>query len=186
MDIDDDLDDVYDNDSVPYAAYVDGTMVVDGVCVGIYNAAGDTAVLTDSEVTVDDELNLIVAVKDSTGMTAADFSGDYISCQFGIDTSDDSHWTTRLATTANGAAGDIDFAILSDSTGSTGSGTVDFTIEDSGRVTQTTDAEYGMLRSDAGFWFLTDEDDSDDDITIMVSIEKGSGLDVSTLDGTYI
>ncbi len=186
VDLDEDVDGNYDDGSMAYAVYADGTMVIDTVCQGIMNADEDTAVLTDSELSVDTEINLILAVRDSSGMTAADFTGDYISCQFGIDTSDDSHWTTRLSTTGNGAAGDIDFTILSDSNGDSGTGTVDFTIADSGRLTQTTDSEYGMLRSDAEFWFLTDEDDSDDDINIIVSVKKGSGLDASILQGTYI
>ena len=182
---DDDLDGSYDEGSQPYSVYVDGTMVVGGTCKGILNAAEDTAVLTDSEVSTSDELNLVMAIRDSTGMTVADFNGDYISCQFGIDTSDGSHWTTRLAITGNGN-GTANWAILSDSGSGSGSGIINYTTEDSGRFTQTSDDEYGMLRSDGAVWFLTDEDVSNDNIHLMVSVKKGTGLDESILNGTYI
>jgi len=187
LDVDEDLDDDYDEDSVPYAAYADGTMTVDSVNNGVFNAASDTAILSDADV-ADDEGSIIMAIKNGSGRTNASFTGDFVACQFGFDWNDKSHWTSRVAVTSAGD-GTGTYSILADSSGSSGSGAIAYDMFDArGRFELTTFEEEGMLRQDGAVWFMSDysDDDSDNEYSLMVGVKKGSGLDASIFSGTYI
>jgi hypothetical protein len=183
-----DGDDAYDDETQPYQAYTDGTLIIGSVIQGAYNAAGDTAALADAEVSSSESLTLSMVVKDGSGMAASDFSGDYLAARFEVDTADSSKTTTLMNVTGNGD-GTGSYTIVSDSDGSTGSGSLPSTMAPSGtgRFTVTTPGgdENGMLRSDGEFWLSVDTDGTDDTLGIMAGLRKGSGLSESTLSGTY-
>lgn len=178
-----------------YTAYVDGTVSFDGDIEGVMSADGNILAVADTDyIDPDNRAMLALAIKNSTGLTNSVMSGEYMAFQFQSDKLGNA--VTRQIGISSPGDGTADFEMLADSKDVSNVGTTGtrvYSIEPSGKMTLDPIPpgpvdDLGMVSKDGSVWFViepADPGDSSGTVAFIVGIRKGSGLDNSTLSGTY-
>ncbi|MDH3975641.1 MAG: hypothetical protein OEV42_15290 [Deltaproteobacteria bacterium] len=118
---------------------------------------------------------------DSNCMSNATLNGTYVINQFG---NDPNPWSARKEFVFNGN-GYVNWSTLSDSNGSTASGSTTYTVAMDGTLTFA-NGDRGHVSTDGLRFSTADTDNTDNTIHLMVGMKKGSTLNNGTLIGSYI
>jgi predicted small secreted protein len=157
-----------------YTVAADGEldMVVTGLSkdfAGNVSADGNIILILDTED--DGEVLMMVGVKTSSGMDAADFSGDYQMNLFNCDAS--GAFTSRVDISADGA-GKLSAEILAASDNDLSEQPdMGYTVDSDGTLTITGSDNIGQLSSDGEVFVLVDADaSSDGEVALLIGIKK--------------
>ena len=126
--------------------------------------------LQDVEDPNDNEVLLMVGLKETTGADVSLLSGSYRLNMLGGG-NDDSNWTTSVNATADGA-GNISSTIIADSAGDTGSNNITYTVNADGTMDITGSNDTGIISSDGDIFILVNTRDDDDDVMLGIGIKN--------------
>lgn len=169
------------NSSGSYTVASDGLLSA-GFDIGQLSPNAD--IFSFVKATTIDDVELIVGVKESTGMSNADLSGIYIVHSFGVDPD---HYSTRILLDCDGVGNCTD-VVLSDSNGLTGSGSGTYSINAIGEITynHSSGTLAGQLSSDGSFFILNDiVAGGGPNYGFVVGVKQGSGYTNASLNGSY-
>jgi hypothetical protein len=167
------------SESNSYSVSADGTFRIDSQelgnsITGQLSADGELGCYVDADSI--NGINFGFAVKRSTGMTNADFTGTYIMSQIVFSPDPVSN---LIQITADGAG---NFSYQQLPPGDSGSGT--YSVADDGRVTISGEADtHGQLSYDGGVFLFVDT--SSDYPHIAVGIQQSSGMSDIDFSGIY-
>lgn len=162
----DDSDGSTDSGSLTYTVEDDGTLSVDGATVGQLSSDGNVFTIIDAEF-ADNDVSLQIGLKQSSNFSNNSLKGDYIVEEIGVDST---HWTGRVAMTFDGD-GNGTWQQFDDSKHATGSGTLTYSVTDSG-VLSIDGTEVGQIGMDTNVFMIVDSDVTDSDLSLHIGIKK--------------
>lgn len=165
-----------------YASYTDGALICFGGR-GAVNAAGDTFLLADTTQGAPPEIKVSVGIIEGTTMDNGSLNGEYRACRYLLKADGTMGRTSVIDVTADGT-GNASFTFVLDSDGDSGSWNETYTVASNGQLVMGTGR--GQMRSDGALWCSADTDASDNEVSIMVGVRKGSGMGPAVADGVYI
>ena len=131
---------------------------------------GNLVVLQDVEDPNDDEVLLMVGLKQTTGADESLLSGSY-RLNMLLGGSDDSNWTTSIDATADGA-GNLNATVIADSEGDTGTHSMTYTVDADGTMDITGSNDTGIVSSDGDMFILVNTKDDDNDVMLGIGIKN--------------
>ncbi len=132
---------------------------------GYLSSGGDKILIMDDDD--DNEVMMMVGLKKPSRADITSFSGNFQLNQLGGD--GDSQWVSSVNATADGS-GSLTVEIINDSSGESGTYTVDYTISDDGSF-QLVDVGEGVISAD-GNTVLIVGTDATEGIIMMIGIKK--------------
>jgi hypothetical protein len=183
--IDLDLDGVYADDSLNYECRPDGTIGIGDEDEGVYSQDGELVAVTEAVST--GHMDMVVSVREGSGMSVANFTGAYLVTSFAFNGATGVAHTYAMVAGQTGEGLGL-FSVLNSSDPAAVGVTSPFafTVEDDGAFAIVDSGDRGGLKSDGSMFVTADTNDTNDIDSIMFGIRTGSGLDSRILRGEYI
>ena len=181
-------DNILESGTYTYELDIDGSMTVTlatGIeFTGILNADNNVFAIADTDVSMDEFIEMDVAIKKSTGLTNAILNGEYIGVRIS------SFGSTALISATFDGEGNGTFRYLANSAEQILNGEFSYVVNSDGTATinnLVADASRGIVKEDGRILSIVDTDSSDDDeISMIVFIRTEAALSNATVTGDYI
>lgn len=180
--------------NVGYAIYADRSFklyATDGSFESAYGRIsnnGDVLAFTDTvyDLGATSDVELMIAVRNSSGRTQADMEGDYVIYQAGVKNTGE-FYTARVGVIVN-ALGIGNAVILSHSLGDTGNIPVTAILNGDGTFigNNTSGDDYGILSPDGNFFVVADYSDTDGDNEMILSVGIRNSTTAPDVTGDFL
>jgi hypothetical protein len=167
--------------SFTYTVNPDGSFTLREYIQGVISDDGKIGTLLDID-TMNKHASLGVVMKKSSGMSNANFNGEYIAVQKAIYGTSQKN-AFRGILTANGK-GSMNYKVLESISGS-GSGSVKYTVKPDGALTLGEDIN-GIISSDGRIAAVFELDKESNFTEFYIAIRKSTGMSNTKLKGDYI
>jgi hypothetical protein len=179
--------------NITYAVYSDRsiTIIPGGAYEKLYgriSANGNIVAWTDTVYDVaTSDVELGIAVRNSSGRTLAEMEGDYIIYQAGVKDAGEIFYTSRVGVIVDNV-GTGQWGILNHSMGDTGTGSVTAIMNADGTFVMNNglDDDYGIVSPDGNLFVLADTSNSDSDGERILSVGIRNSLTAPDVTGDFL